>query len=198
MKNWQVLFLVFAAAANTILTIFLLGVVIWQQTQIAQLRSDLKEFVDESGRRAAELCGVVLRLSEIDDSLVTLAGSPDIARVEETYNKILSSQAYCRNSAAVYIDMRGSSLVVRFMETDISAYLRGYWWKGRDATITLLNEEGKELLSFDPSAYIRRGDFMRIWLSPEEPSSAMFYDPATGLSVRIQHLDGSFEPSVFR
>jgi len=147
----------------------------------------------------ADLCRTVLRLSEINNALVTLAGSSDVFRIEEAYNKILASQAYCRNVVAVYIDVRqAEDLKIRFVGTEITSYMRGSWWEGLDPTISLLDAEGEVLVTLDPLPYFRRGDFMRVWISDEEPSWAGFYDQTTGLAVSIEHLDGSFEPSISR
>ena len=146
-----------------------------------------------------DLCRTLVNMSWTDDALVTLADSEDVFRIEETYNRIHTSRAYCQDTVAIYVDVRQSEgLRVRIINAGVAQFLVGSWWEGLDPTISLLDAEGNVLVTLDPSPYFRRGDFMRVWISDEEPSFAGFYDPTTGLSVSIKHLDGSFEPSITR
>jgi hypothetical protein len=133
-------------------------------------------------------------MSAIDDSLVTLADSSNVPWIEDTYNRIFASQAYCRNGAVVYIDMRESPYKVSFMGSEIfRGYILSTWHERVDPSITLLDSEGKELVFFDPSPFLRVGDFMKVWIAEDRPQFCLFYDPVTGLAIAIEHLDGSTE-----
>jgi hypothetical protein len=155
---------------------------------------DTRQQVETLEQGQKGLCQNLLKMGAIDDELVTLANSQDVPRIEEVYDQIFASQAYCRNAVAVYADMRGSSLRISFMGYEISdGFAKMNWWEGKDPTITLLDPAGEKLVSFNPLPFLRVGDFMKIWIAAERPDFYAFYDPDTGLAVSIQHLDGAME-----
>lgn len=142
------------------------------------------------------LCGTIRQLSEIDMDLIA-AGAVEIpGRSEPLFDKIFSAQAYCQGIVFVSIDVRqtpGSKII--FQNTEVTSHLRNGVLPGGDFEIVLVNERGS--VSVNLGGFVERGDFMKVWVSSEEPELSTFYDEETGLAISILHIDGSIEILVY-
>jgi len=177
--------------------IFALGfvvtlIIICSTLAVADIFDSFERRVATLEQEQENLCDVIERVAETDQYLVTLIDSPDEWMVRKTNSKIYAASAYCRNAIAVYVDIEpDSDFKVRLIGSDFENWAQFSIWEGLDPTITLLDAGGEEIVSFDPSPYLRRGDFVYIgFWNFEEPPNTIFFDPETSFWVNIDHLGG--------
>ena len=177
-----------------IILVIVFAVVMFNRVSIIEKR------VLEVESQQQSLCDVLNKFAGIDDELVMLADSQDMYGVDLAQTEIFSARAYCGNAVAIYADARGGhgNYMIRVLGPTLTEYVKGYFFldQKQDESFSLTDTQGLHIITIDLAPYVRRGDFVHIWIVPNRPFIASYYDSNTGLAVLVKHLDGSFETSI--
>lgn len=182
----------------TLVVLFIIGAGVFYvqaKDQVAETRR-IDQLEKEFEVFNQTFCDTIFRLSEVDTDLIAAGAVKIPGRSEPLFDKIYSTQAYCRNAVFVSIDVRqapGSKII--FQDTEVTSHLRSFIAPDEDFEIILVNERGS--VSVNPKGFLEKGDFMKVWVSSEKPKIAAFYDEVTGLAISILHINGSIELFVY-